>query len=114
MIYRDISKRGSGKSTRLLKKALVEGYNIATSDMVSARTFKRIAINLGVDPVNIREENNGHIFVRDVHIAPISYWLDAGNCGNRNKILVDELTLCLNRVLNWNFAGYSDTFEQED
>ena len=114
MIYHDIAPRGSGKSTRILKEALEKGYHIATYGKVSAAAYKRLALDLGVDSARIKDGDNGDLYVRDVHIAPITYWLDAGNRGNKDKILVDELTLCLDRVLNGNFAGYSDTLEQEE
>ena len=112
MIYCDIGPRGSGKSTRILKEALEKGYHIATHGTVSVLHYKCLALDLGVDPEKIRTGILGDLYIRDVHIAPLSYWLDTQSRGNRTKILVDDLTLCLNRVLGDNFAGYSDTLEQ--
>lgn len=113
-MYQDRGPRGSGKSTRILLAALKEGYNIATYGMIATKHYRSIALDLGVDPTQIRTDDAGHIYVRDVHIAPLSYWINALKQKERKKILVDELTLCMDRVLCGNFAGYSESLEQEE
>ena len=117
MIYRDIAGRGSGKSTRILKEAIATRSNIATFSWQSVKNFKKIAEELGVP---YKELPNGVVYIGNPTvsiIAPISYWATPSNsAGNRNKILVDELTACMNHILNGNFGGYSDddfSYEQK-
>lgn len=109
MIYRDIAGRGSGKSTRILKEAIATHSNIATFSYQSVKHFKNLAEELRVP---YKELPNGVLYLGKPTVsivAPISYWITRSNsAGNRNKILVDELTACMNHILNGNFGGYSD------
>ena len=108
MIYRDIAPRGSGKSTRMLKKALETGFCICTSGKLATKHFMRLAQNLGVRDTEMRIDTAGVLNIRDIRVADIFYWAEHTKTEKDVKLLCDELSLCMNRVLNQKLAGYSD------
>ncbi len=114
-LYRDISLRGSGKSTRILKEALEKGRNIAVFTAKAVGHYKAIANAIGIDPNEIKPgKDRDMLYIRDVLIAPLSYYIWAQRYGiydDQRLVLVDELSLCMASVLNGKFAGYSDNLE---
>ena len=106
-LYKDIGKRGSGKSTRLLKQALSNHANIAVGYATYVEYFVAIAFNLQIP---IKHTSYGAI-IGDVKVAPITYYLNPNNTKDGKPVYIDELDLCLNRLLP--IAGYTISEEDE-
>lgn len=113
-LYKDISIRGSGKSTRLLKKAVAEGCDIATFNSRAVKTFVDIAISLGIDPTW-----DGHhtAHVGKVLVAPITDFAqnnaNADILARHRPVLVDEIGLSMSTLLGGiRLSGYTESVEE--
>ena len=104
-MYKDIGRRGTGKTTRLLKKALEDGCDIAVANSRQMETLVAIAaVDLGYRP----SKHGREAFVNDVLIAPITTFA-AGRCNDRKRpVLVDEIGLCMSAILGNVFVGYTE------
>lgn len=113
-LYKDISIRGSGKSTRLLKKAIAEGCDIATFNSRSVKTFADIALSLGLNPT---WDDRHRAHVGKVLVAPITDFAqnnaNADILARHRPVLVDEIGLSMTTLLgSIRFSGYTESIEE--
>ena len=108
MIYRDISPRGSGKSTKMLQKALEAGICICTNGKVATQHFMRLARSIGVRDSEMRMDSDGVLHIRDIRIADVCYWAEHSATEKDLQLLCDDISVCMNRVLGQKLVGYSD------
>lgn len=110
---RIIASRGTGKSTNLLRMALLNHADISVHSVAAIRSLALIAR----DVLNIRENEivkyTGYIMVRDVQIATIDHYVDTSyNFGKMRPLYVDELETCLQKLfLGRKVAGYTISLE---
>jgi hypothetical protein len=108
-LYKDIGMRGTGKSTRLLKKALTEGCDIAVFNRHAIRTFVDIAaLDFGYSP----SANADEAYVKGVLIAPVESYVTGKHKNRKRPVLVDEISGCMANLLNNNLAGYTESIEE--
>lgn len=108
-LYKDIGMRGTGKTTRLLKKALREDCDIAVFNRKAIQSFVNIAaLDLGYNP----SANADEAYVKDVLIAPVESYVTGKHKNRKRPVLVDEISGCMAMLLNNNLAGYTESIEE--
>lgn len=112
MLYKDIGKRASGKSTRLLQAAITNHANIAVYDASAVEIFTVIAYDVLHIPFNQIKHTYYGVIICDVLVAPLVYYFNPKNMHNGKKLYIDELDLCLTRVLP--LAGYTLSEEEKE
>lgn len=102
--------RGSGKSTRLLKKAIAEGCDIATFNSRAVKTFADIALSLGLDST---WDDRHRVHVGNVLVAPITHFAQKDILARHRPVLVDEIGLSMSTLLgSIRLSGYTESVEE--
>lgn len=106
--------RGSGKSTRLLKKAIAEGCDIAAFNSRAVKNFVDIALSLGLDPM---WDDRHRAHVGKVLIAPITDFAqnnaNADILARHRPVLVYEIGLSMSTLLGGiRLSGYTESVEE--